>query len=392
MPQNDAPLWDASDELDALPLPDEAAWPPYAGPPAPVAPVPEQPPVKPPLRRGRRVAGIGAALVVGVVVAVAAPMVGSSHEEAPATQSQGDNDGEAPPQEQPAFLRQWEPADASLTAGLVRVQVTPSLEADGLVMTKDGLVATSYARVAGGKELAVIVDGGELMSATVAGFDATKDVAVLKVPGFHPASVARPGTSARVGDALTLLDDQGDDMPVTGVDVDVDSVQQPCTRTGAAMISRPTGFRFALDIRTAEPGGAVVRDDGTVVGMNYGGDDLTQCAVPIADVQKVVRAVVAGKSTGTAHVGPPGSIGVPELAPGMYPTITSIDQDGPAYRAGVRQGDALTRVHGTSLRDTDLTDLGPDGVIRSLTPGKKVTIEWQSGAGAKHATVTVARG
>jgi S1-C subfamily serine protease len=309
-----------------------------------------------------------------------------------------------PASEQKPFVYEWSPVKASLTAGLVRVRVTATVEADGIVLTKDGLIATSYARLVGlngsaasinAVELDVIADGGMPMRARLVGFDASRDVAVLRVPGYTPAAVARAGKPVRKGDALTLIDDQGEGQPIVGAAVKVSAVEQRCSRSGAEMLSRPEGFEFSLEIPTAEPGGAVVRDDGTVVGMYYGGDNNPRCAVPIADVAAVVHDVARGRETSTTRVGPPGGLGI-QLYAGSddeYPKVTSIDVRGAmADAAGVKLGDLVTHVGGVSLRKKDLTTMGPDGVVRSLEPGRKATIEWRSGDTAHRAEVEVGVG
>lgn len=298
---------------------------------------------------------------------------------------------------------QWRPVDPLLTTGLVRVEVTAAFEADGIVMTEDGLIATSYARVAGffdsfgaveAIELDVVADGGMPMPAEIVGFDAARDVAVLRVPGYTPASIAQLGTAVGEGDELTLLDDRGEGDPVVGYPISVTATDQPCSRPGAAMISRPRGFRFQLDVASAEPGGAVVADDGSIVGMYYGGDDGPHCAVPIDEVAEVVRRVALGEESGTTRIGPPGGLGVRVYSVGEeYPPVTTIDYPGVmANGAGVELGDLLLRVGDTSLREADLTTMGPEGVIRSLEPGDEVTIEWESDGVRHQATIEVGIG
>lgn len=191
--------------------------------------------------------------------------------------------------------------------------------------------------------------------------------------------------------SLTLLDDQGEGQPVVGYPITVSGTDRPCFRSGAAMISRPKGFEFSLPLPTAEPGGAVVRDDGTVVGMYYGSDDDPHCAVPIEDVAEAVRDVERRKQTATTRVGPGGGLGIQLFGPDdTYPWVTGMDGLG-ILGPGVdlQPGDLLTRVGDTSLRKDDLTTLGPEGVIRMLTPGEKVTIEWESDGVPHRAKVEV---
>ena len=125
---------------------------------------------------------------------------------------------------------------------------------------------------------------------TIVRADAKADIALVRAAGLTPAGVARPGAPVRVGDTLILLDDQGGRLPVVGIEVTVTASSHTCSRAGST--ARPKGFAFTLPVATAEPGAALVRADGTVVGMYYGGDDATHhCAIPIADVVDLARGV-----------------------------------------------------------------------------------------------------
>lgn len=375
---------------------DEAAWPVYEAGAARHDGVDDADHTPRPRRRGGLLIAVASASVA--VIAVGATLAGSPAAQVPSAAR------EKPAAETKRFVYEWSMAKASLTAGLVRVRVTANVEADGIVLTKDGLIATSYARLVGlngsaaaieAVELDVIADGGMPMRARLVGFDLSRDVAVLRVEGYTPASVAKTGKPARLGDVLTLLDDQGEDQPIVGAEVKVSAVKRPCTRSGAEMLSRPVGFQFSLEAATAEPGGAVVRDDGTVVGMYYGGDSNPRCAVPIADVAAVVRDVGNKRESGTTRVGPPGGLGIQVYAGAEdeYPKVTAIDVVGDlAEAAGVKLGDTITRVAGTSLRNKDLKRLGPDGVIRTLEPGRTVTLEWRSDGVPHRAQVKVGVG
>ena len=182
----------------------------------------------------------------------------------------------------------WGRVDPSLTAGVVTVH--GGGEADGIVLTSTGLIATSYSRIRGdsrpptdGFELRVAVDGHDAVPATIVGTNEDADLALVSASAALPLSVATPGSPVRVGDVLTLLDDQGGNQPIVGIGVTVKATDRVCSRAGS--MARPTGFGFSLSVASAEPGAALVRADGTVVGMYYGGDDAAHhCAIPIADI------------------------------------------------------------------------------------------------------------
>ena len=264
-------------------------WPTYPGPPDGVtdgmAPEPAE---LTPSRRGWNgklaVVGAAAAVVAAVSSVVAASVVGAPTAAVPAQRPQ--------PVIAPAV---WSRVDSSLTSGLVVVSGGPGAEADGIVMTAEGLVATSSSRITGDLHPAadefplwVEADGQESLAASVVHTDAATDIAFVSAPGFVPSRIATPGTAVRVGDVLTVLDDQGGRHPILGIGVTVTAIDKTCSRAGSK--AHPTGFRFSLDTATAEPGAALVRADGTVVGMYFGGNDATHhCAIPIADVVKAMR-------------------------------------------------------------------------------------------------------
>jgi S1-C subfamily serine protease len=224
------------------------------------------------------VAAAGAAAVIAVVAVRAAP-------------TPAEPDAERPPAA--AAPAQWGQVDASLTRGLVTVH--GGGEADGVVLTGE-VIVTSHSRLQGdqrppddGYALQAAVDGQSAVGAKIIGVDEATDIAVLRAPGLDPHGVARAGGTVRVGETLTLLDDQGGRQPVLGVAVTVTASDQTCSRAGST--ARPKGFRFSLQVASAEPGAALVRADGTVVGVYFGGDDATHhCAIPIADVLAVLAA------------------------------------------------------------------------------------------------------
>jgi len=296
VPDHRDPLWDTSDGLDELVLPDD----PYlrggmASEPS-VQPAPSHllaagsPPENP-----RRTPAARVAVVLGAVVVL---IVGGAGAIAAAT-----TPTPTPPPAEPvvAYSSEWTPVDPSLSAGLVTVAVGPSIKAAGIVMTAEGLVATSYLATADATSLTVTMDGRTL-DARIVGIDPSKDVAILTVPGMISPSVARPGDPAQKGDAVIVLDGG---KPLQGAQVTIRKTGQYCVRGAGEAISH--GLWLDLSEQRTDPGGAVVWPDGTLVGMYYGSDEGdTRCVVPVKYVQAVVDAVKKGKGSGSIEVlGPP---------------------------------------------------------------------------------------
>lgn len=267
-----------ADQRGREPSFDEPSWQVYDGRPEPmsdgVSPLPA--PAPRPSRWPWAVAGVAVATATAVVAVAAATSTGSGPGLRP-------NAVVAP--------ATWQRVDESLTSGVVIV--IGGAEADGIVLTSTGLVATSHSRIMGDlrppEDFGLAIDG----PATIVAADENSDIAILRDPSFVPASIARPGTPVRAGETLTLLDVQGGGLPIVGIGVTVTATDQVCSRAGST--ARPTGFQFSLEVATAEPGAALVRSDGTVVGMYYGGNEAAQhCAIPIADVLEVASLAANG--------------------------------------------------------------------------------------------------
>lgn len=296
-PRGDGSLDAPWDPVDAAYWPDDQpvnsaetapTWSVYDGRPESVSDGVESMPSPAPGLQRRWPWAVAGVVTAAGVLAAAIIIVGATVVVTP--RSEGTESHEAPV----VAPAQWQRVDPSLTAGLVIVN--GGAEADGIVLTSSGLVATSYARIMGdlrppadGFQLLVAADGQDAVPATILRSDAATDIALVQAPGFVPPSVAKPGTPARVGDTLTLLDDQGGNQPVVGIGVTVTATNHVCSRAGST--GHPRGFQFSLEVASAEPGAALVRPDGTVVGMYYGGNDTTHhCAIPIADLLEAIPA------------------------------------------------------------------------------------------------------
>ena len=212
-------------------------------------------------------------------------------------------------------------ATAAQSVGLV--EITTTLEygegeaaGTGIVLGSDGLVVTNHHVVEGATDITVTdATTGEEYAAAVLGYDATKDVAVLRLGDAAglTAVTTDPG-GVTTGDAVTAVGDAGGDGgSLTAAPGTVTDLHHPIAVqddvTGADVRLRNL-IEVSSDVVPGDSGGALLDAGGEVVGMNVaassGAREVTGYVIPIGRVLRVVDDVLARVRTdgvGTAHQG-----------------------------------------------------------------------------------------
>lgn len=289
---------------------------------------------------------------------------------------------------------------AAQSAGvvLIEAQTSSGLAAGtGMILSADGKVLTNYHVVAGSEKLSVTVaDSGDTYSATVLGFDQTKDVALLQLKDASGLTTIKtdtvvPSVGMKVA-AVGNAEGGGELVKAAG---EVTDTNQDLTVSSDSPWGNTEDLSGLIqtdaDAVPGDSGGPMFDSDNEVIGMTTAGStrEGTSYAVPIATALAVVDQVETGQDAGTVRVGPAGYLGIKVAdseQSGNGKTITSVVEGSPAAQAGVTAGSRLTKVGDTTIRSS--TNLAT--VIRALEPGQQVTIEWTAPNGShKQATVTL---
>jgi S1-C subfamily serine protease len=161
----------------------------------------------------------------------------------------------------------------------------------------DGLVVTAAHVVAGEVDTTVAPPGGSTLSATTVSFDATNDVAVLRVDGLNRPALAL--AEARRGDAVAILGYPGDG-PFRAVPGRIGSTLAVLggDAYGKRVLRTVTGFRGI--VRHGDSGGPVVNAAGDVEATVFAAREGSNAGygVPTSIVRKALDRARGPVSTG----------------------------------------------------------------------------------------------
>jgi Do/DeqQ family serine protease len=247
--------------------------------------------------------------------------------------------------------------------GVPQARVAQSL-GSGVIVRADGIIVTNNHVVEGGQEITVALNDRREFAARVLLADPRTDLAVLKidVPAGErlPVLAMDDSGDTQVGDLVLAIGDPfGVGQTVTnGIVSALNRTTDPSGEAGSAFIQTDAA------INPGNSGGALVDMDGDLIGVNSfilsrsGSSSGVGFAIPAAMVRRVVETAVGG---GHAVVRPwfgartqgvnaemARSLGL-SLPQGAM--IADLWPNGPAARAGLRQGDVVLQVDGRPVVD-----------------------------------------
>ncbi|MEO3778112.1 trypsin-like peptidase domain-containing protein [Micromonospora sp. B11E3] len=287
---------------------------------------------------------------------------------------------------------------ASVQDSVVSI-TTGSGEGSGVILTADGYVLTNNHVVAsaGGDNVRVVFADGKQVRAEIVGTDPKTDLAVVKASGVSGLKAAKFGDSdaMQVGDQVLAL---GSPLGLQGSvtagilsardrTIQAGGGQQQDPRQGASSISGL--LQTDAPINPGNSGGALVNTRGEVIGINTAiatsGQSTGNIGVGFAIPSNKAKDV-AGKLQRGEKVSHP-SLGVSvTAAENGGAVVASVTPGSAAEKAGLRQGDVITRFGDTVVNDSE--DLV--GAVQSRKVGDQVEVQYQRNGSPATATVTLA--
>jgi len=260
-----------------------------------------------------------------------------------------------------------------------------TVSGSGFFITDQGYILTNNHVVEGTKEVNIVLSDGTEQKATIVGTDLYSDIAVLKTDGKVPA-VAKLGNSdvLKPGESVIAIGSPLGNFKNT-VTVGVVSATGRSIDTG-------NGYQVEDLIQTdaainhGNSGGPLVDLAGEVIGINTlivrntGSGDVAEglgFAIPVNTAQIVAQQIIQKGYFARPYMGISFQPINPDIAAqyslpaqwGVY--VTKVADNSPASKAGLQQGDIITKVGDVTLDETH----SYVNTLFTYKPGDQISLE-----------------
>jgi S1-C subfamily serine protease len=295
----------------------------------------------------------------------------------------------------------------------------------GVVLSSTGEILTNNHVIDGATKISVTdVGNGKTYNATVVGYDASHDIAVLQLDGASGLQTAELGDSANaaVGDPVVAIGNAGGAGGTpTSAGGSITALGQSITASdelGGTSEQLSGLIQVNADVQAGDSGGSLVNSAGQVIGIDTAGSAGSSAqssgtqgfAIPINQALTIAQQIESGNGAATAHVGSTAFLGV-QISPSGGQTgsgssygggsanpggsgtsgaaISGVINGAAAQRAGLTAGDVITSLDGQAVSSAaDLSRL-----MVGDHPGSQITLGWTDTSGQPHtATVDLGAG
>ena len=260
-----------------------------------------------------------------------------------------------------------------------------SAEGSGFVYDTSGHVVTNQHVVDGATSVRVTFWNGKTYDARVVGIDSSTDLAVLDVSA--PNTMLYP---------LTLSDSNkvevGDNVVAIGAPFGLaETVTAGIVSALHREMTSPSRFSIDDSIQTdaainhGNSGGPLLDDQGHVIGVNAqiesdsGGSDGVGFAIPSNTIKSVAGQLISSGKAEHAYLGV-------QLSDAGAARLAVVRPNTPAAKAGLRVGDVITKLGGTTVSTSDELR----AAINAHEPGDRVSVTYRRNGQAHTASVTLA--
>ncbi|HEY1671272.1 MAG TPA: trypsin-like peptidase domain-containing protein [Streptosporangiaceae bacterium] len=265
--------------------------------------------------------GLGGAAIAGLTSHPGTPPTGVSSHQVPGPHNDVSGGGSL---RTSAVAAKVDPGVVDIDA-LIAYSGGTSSEGTGMVISRNGLVLTNNHVINGSNSIhvrAAVASGSREYTATVVGYDATHDVALLKItaPNLQPVSVGNSDQVKLGTPVLALGNAEGQGgLPraAAGLVNSLNKTIDPTDESTGATETLHNMLQTTADIVSGDSGGPLANGAGQVIGMttanassSQGSSSVLGYAIPINTALDVAHQIAAGQRSGTVAIGLPGFLGV----------------------------------------------------------------------------------
>ena len=318
-------------------------------------------------------AGIGAGVTVALGHHGAAPSAGISSNDVPGPHNNAAGSGSSSaPLNAAAVAKKVRPGLVDITSTLKYNSETA--EGTGMIISSSGFVLTNNHVIDGATVVqAKLVGTGNTYPAQVVGYDATDDVALLKLQGASGLPIETFGNSSQVSLGTPVLalgnaEGQGGAKAAPGIINALNRSIQASDQGSNSTEDLNHMLQTNAPIKQGDSGGALANNAGQVIGMITAANTSTSgqlgssggtlgYAIPINSALAIAKQIALGHQSATVYIGLPGFLGV-EVAMSSSPSPQQQAADEARGGGGAAPGD------GSSCQTTNQ----PAGVPAHVAP------------------------
>ena len=257
-------------------------------------------------------------------------------------------------------------------------QTTSAASGSGFVLTDDGYILTNYHVIEDSTSITVSTYDGTAYDAELIGYDASNDIAVLKVEAVNLTPVIiGDSDNMNVGDTVLAIGNPLGELTFSMTQGIVSAMDRQVTfSTGTTMNLIQTD----CSINSGNSGGALFNLYGEVVGITnakYSNNGSAEAsiesigfAIPINDVIGIVESIIEKGYISKPYIGVSvtnvsqemQSYGLPEGA-----AVKTITEDSPCEKAGLQVNDIITAVNDQKITGSnDLVAVVSDAQVGDI--------------------------
>lgn len=283
----------------------------------------------------------------------------------------------------------------SITTNFWGFQTTSAASGSGFIISDDGYILTNHHVIENSNSITVTMYDGSAYEAALVGYDASNDIAVLKIEatGLTPVVLGDSDTM-NVGDHVVAIGNPLGELTFSLTSGLISAKDRQITMSGGATMNL---IQTDTAINSGNSGGALFNMYGEVVGVTnakYSSSssgasiDNIAFAIPINTIRPIVESIIENGYVSKPYIGVTVSnvsseaqlYGLPQGA-----AIQSVMEDGPAQKAGLEVGDIITSANGTEI--TGSSDFV--SFVRKMAVGETLEVEVYRKGQTRNFTITV---